>query len=100
MCGWGIALLAVSAADDGGLRFDYDADFRDASDATPLSMSMPLTRDQHASAAVTASSRRCCPSTVPLANAWNSSRCVAPTSSGCWPTSGVTFPVRRLHRRR
>lgn len=39
--------------DDGGLCFDYEADYRDSSDATPLSMSLPLTRDQHASAAVT-----------------------------------------------
>ncbi|MFM7145455.1 MAG: HipA domain-containing protein [Actinomycetales bacterium] len=37
--------------DDGGLRFDYDADYRDSTDATPMSMSLPLTRDQHASAA-------------------------------------------------
>jgi len=38
--------------DGGGLRFDYDTDYRDASDATPLSMSLPLTRDQHSSPAV------------------------------------------------
>lgn len=37
---------------DGGLRFDYDAAYRESSDATPLSMSLPLTRDQHASAVV------------------------------------------------
>lgn len=40
-------------AGDGGLRFDYEIDYRDSSDATPLSMSLPVTRDQHASAAVT-----------------------------------------------
>jgi len=49
----GDRLAGRLTADDGGLRFDYDADYRDSSDATPLSMSLPLTRDQHASAAVT-----------------------------------------------
>lgn len=39
-------------ADGGGLRFDYDSDYRDSSDATPLSMSLPLTRDLHPSVAV------------------------------------------------
>lgn len=34
-------------------HFEYDVDYRDSSDATPLSMSLPLTRDQHASVAVT-----------------------------------------------
>lgn len=37
----------------GGLLFDYDAAYRESSDATPLSMSLPLTRDQHTSAVVT-----------------------------------------------
>ena len=37
----------------GGLHFDYDAAYRASSDATPLSMSLPLARDQHASAVVT-----------------------------------------------
>ena len=35
------------------LRFDYVAAYRDSNDATPLSMSLPLTRDQQAAAAVT-----------------------------------------------
>lgn len=35
------------------LRFDYETAYRESSDATPLSMSLPLTRDHHASAAVT-----------------------------------------------
>lgn len=34
-------------------HFEYDVDYRESSDATPLSMSLPLTRDQHASGAVT-----------------------------------------------
>lgn len=33
--------------------FEYDGDYRDSSDATPLSMSLPLTLDQHPSPAVT-----------------------------------------------
>jgi len=37
----------------GGLQFDYKTDYRESSDSTPLSVSLPLTRDQHASAVVT-----------------------------------------------
>jgi serine/threonine-protein kinase HipA len=40
-------------AEGNNLHFDYDGNYRDSSDATPLSMSLPLTRDQHSSAAVT-----------------------------------------------
>jgi serine/threonine-protein kinase HipA len=35
------------------LQFDYEAAYRESNDATPLSMSLPLTRDQQAPAAVT-----------------------------------------------
>jgi serine/threonine-protein kinase HipA len=43
----------LTAGEGLGLRFDYEAAYRDSSDAAPLSMSLPLTRDQHAAAAVT-----------------------------------------------
>ena len=43
----------LTTGDGSGLTFGYEAAYRDASDATPLSMSLPLTRDQHSPNAVT-----------------------------------------------
>jgi len=43
----------LSALGGRDLQFDYDPTYRDSSDATPLSMSLPLTRGEHAPAAVT-----------------------------------------------
>ena len=43
----------LSALGGRNLQFDYDPTYRDLSDATPLSMSLPLTRGEHAPAAVT-----------------------------------------------
>jgi serine/threonine-protein kinase HipA len=40
-------------AEGNNLHFEYEVAYRESSDATPLSMSLPLTLDQHASAAVT-----------------------------------------------
>jgi|688.fasta_scaffold175321_2 serine/threonine-protein kinase HipA len=49
----GNRLAGRLTAEANNLHFEYDVDYRDSSDATPLSMSLPLTRDQHASSAVT-----------------------------------------------
>lgn len=49
----GNRLAGRLTAEGNDLHFDYDDAYRDSSDATPLSMSLPLPRGQHASAAVT-----------------------------------------------
>lgn len=43
----------LTAGEGLGLRFDYEAAYRESSDATPLSMSLPLTRDQPAAVSFT-----------------------------------------------
>jgi serine/threonine-protein kinase HipA len=43
----------LTAGSGRDLRFEYEPAYRDSSDATPLSMSLPITRDEHAPAAVT-----------------------------------------------
>ena len=43
----------LTALEGRDLRFEYAPAYRDSSDATPLSMSLPLTRAEHATAAVT-----------------------------------------------
>lgn len=43
----------LSALDGRDLRFEYEPPYRDSSDATPLSMALPLTRAEHATPAVT-----------------------------------------------
>lgn len=49
----GNRLAGWLTAEGNNLYFAYDDAYRESSDATPLSMSLPLTRDQHASPAVT-----------------------------------------------
>ena len=43
----------LTAGSGRDLRFEYEPAYRDSSDATPLSMSLPITRAQHAPAVVT-----------------------------------------------
>lgn len=43
----------LTAVDGRDLRFEYEPAYRDSSDATPLSMSLPLTRGEHPPASVT-----------------------------------------------
>lgn len=43
----------LTAVDGRELRFEYAPAYRDSSDATPLSMSLPLTRGEHAPTSVT-----------------------------------------------
>jgi serine/threonine-protein kinase HipA len=49
----GHRLAGWLTAEGNNLHFDYDSAYRESSDATPLSISLPLTRDQHASPTVT-----------------------------------------------
>ena len=49
----GHRLAGWLTAEANTMHFEYDGTYRESSDATPLSMSLPLTRDQHPSATVT-----------------------------------------------
>jgi HipA-like protein len=85
----------LTAGEGLGLRFDYEAAYRDSSDATPLSMSLPLTRDQHAAVAVTGSFVTMLPEQG-LARRRLEFEPGASRSNvlNCWPTWGGTFLER------